>query len=278
MPVILPGMALFFSSLGRCGIAVALCLAALPAHAWGPQGHRLVARLADAQLTPASRREVNRLLAGETDPTLAGIANWADGLRDSDPDLARVSSRWHYVNLAEDGCRYKPRRDCPGGDCAVEAIRRQVAILADRRQPLAARRDALKFVVHFVGDLHQPLHAGYAQDRGGNDTQVNDAGYGTNLHALWDSRLLFRRQLTDDAYVAKLQAMPLAASTARKARSGDVQAWAEASCSIVLEPGFYPARPKLTDAYFSQWTPVAERQLRDAGTRLAQLLNASLGT
>ena len=132
--------------------------------------------------------------------------------------------------------------------------------------------------MHFVGDLHQPLHAGYAQDRGGNDTQVNDAGYGTNLHALWDSRLLFRRQLTDDAYVAKLQAMPLAASTARKARSGDVQAWAEASCSIVLEPGFYPARPKLTDAYFSQWTPVAERQLRDAGTRLAQLLNASLGT
>ena len=271
-------MARLFSSLARCGIALAIALAALPCFAWGAQGHRLVARLGDAELTPEARREVNRLLAGEADPTLAGIANWADELRDADPQLARISSRWHFINLAEGGCQYDARRDCPNGDCVVEAIRKQAAILADRSQPLAARRNALKFVVHFVGDVHQPQHAGYARDRGGNDTQVNDAGYGTNLHALWDSRLLFRQHLDDDAYVDRLQAMPLAVSLARTPLPPDAAAWAEASCRIVLQPGFYPARPKLDEAYFIRWTPVAETQLRRAGTHLAQLLNAALAS
>jgi hypothetical protein len=120
--------------------------------AWGPTGHRLVARLAEPELKPAARAEIARLLRGEADPTLAGVANWADELRERDPDLGRRSSRWHYVNLAEDGCAYRPAAHCRDGDCVIEAIRRQRDLLADRRQPDAVRAQALKFLVHFVGD------------------------------------------------------------------------------------------------------------------------------
>ena len=260
----------------RCGLVVLFATLSLPALGWGAQGHRLVARLADQELSPAARREVDRLLAGEADPTLAGIANWADELRDNDPELARRTSRWHFVNLAEQGCEYLPRRDCPNGDCVIEAIRKQATILSDRRQSLAARRDALKFIVHFVGDVHQPMHAGYGRDRGGNDTQVNDAGFGTNLHSVWDSRLLFQQRLTDSAYVEKLQALPLAVSLARNPLPPASIEWAKDSCAIVLQPGIYPAKPTLSPDYFLQWTPVAELQIKRAGSRLAQLLNASL--
>ncbi len=276
MPDILSGMARLFSLVGRCGIALALICIALPGFAWGPQGHRLVARLADAELTPAARREVNRLLAGETDPSLTGIANWADELRDKDPELARRTARWHFVNIAEHGCEYSAPRDCKNGDCVVEAIRKQAAILKDRRQPLLARRNALKFVVHFVGDVHQPLHAGYARDRGGNDTQINDAGFGTNLHAVWDSRLLFQQRLSDLAYLGELQTMPLVVALSRAALPPASMSWAEDSCAIVLQPGFYPAKPALDAAYFPRWTPTAEAQLVRGGARLAQLLNATL--
>lgn len=261
----------------RCGfIALVLLCTALPAFGWGPQGHRLVARLAEQELTPAARAEITRLLAGESDPTLAGVANWADDIRDSDAALYRRTARWHFVNIAERGCNYQARRDCRGDDCVVEAIRRQAAILADRRQALAARRDALKFVVHFVGDVHQPLHAGYARDRGGNDTQISDDGFGTNLHALWDSRLVYRQRMGDDRYVDALVGKPMVVELPRKPLPPPAAEWAEASCAIVLQPGFYPARPALERGYYANWTPTAEAQLKRAGARLAQLLNAAL--
>lgn len=260
----------------RCGFALLLYFCMWPAWAWGPQGHRLVGQLAEAELTPAARAQATRLLAGEPVPTLAGVANWADKLRDKDPALFKRTARWHFVNIGEQGCRYRAALNCPNGDCVVEAINRQAAILADRRQTVAARRDALKFVVHFIGDIHQPLHAGNAHDRGGNDTQVNDAGFGTNLHALWDSRLLYRQRLSDDAYAARLQSLPLVVELQRQPLPPAATQWAEESCAYVLQPDFYPLKPALDEAYFPRWTPTAEAQLRRAGTRLAQVLNAAL--
>ena len=87
-------------------------------------------------------------------------ASWADELRYADPERFKATSRWHYINAKGGGCDFDPARDCPDGDCVTGALDRQLAILADRKQPLAARRDALKFVVHLVGDEHQPMHAG----------------------------------------------------------------------------------------------------------------------
>src|SRR5690606_7611338 len=142
------------------------------AQAWGPLGHRLVVRLAQAQLAPPAQVEVQRLLATEGLQSLADIANWADELRSSDPGLGRRSARWHYVNLGELGCRYDAQAACRDGNCVVEAINAQAAILGDRGRSDAERLQALKFLVHFVGDVHQPMHAGYARDRGGNTVQL----------------------------------------------------------------------------------------------------------
>ena len=171
-----------------------------PAMAWGKNGHRLIARLAEVQLTPQAQRQVQALLAGEDATDLAGIANWADDLRKHDPQLGKRSASWHYVNLADHECNYEFSRDCPGGNCLVEAIRQQTAILADTNKPHGERVQALKFVVHFIGDAHQPLHSGFAHDRGGNDFQVNFHGKGSNLHSLWDSGMLYSNGLEEDAY------------------------------------------------------------------------------
>jgi nuclease S1 len=260
-------------------LALTLLLSALlpvAGHAWGPKGHRLVAGLATGELSPQARAEVARLLRGDTEPTLAGVANWADDLREHDPDLGKRSARWHYVNLAEDDCRYRASVDCPDGDCLIEAIVRQRDLLADRRQPDAVRTQALKFLVHFVGDAHQPLHAGYARDRGGNTIQIQLEGKGTNLHWLWDGEVIASAHMNERRYLRHLQRMPLPA----QARIGidDPAAWTEASCRIVLRDGFYPLRPNIEPAYFSQWRPTADAQLRIAGHRLAALLNDALKT
>ena len=98
---------------------------ALPAQAWGPLGHRLVARLAEDDLTPQARAGIERLLQDDATAGLAGIANWADELRSSDPDLGKRSARWHYVNIGDPDCAFDAARDCPGGDCVVVALETQ---------------------------------------------------------------------------------------------------------------------------------------------------------
>ena len=253
-----------------------LCTVATPAFAWGRTGHRLVAALAWDDLSPHARAAVAELLAGETDPTLPGIAVWADDLRANDPDLGRRSAKWHYVNIAEHGCAYDAALACRDGDCVVEAIRNQAAILADRSRPRAQRAQALKFVVHFVGDVHQPLHAGFAHDKGGNDFQVNLDGNGTNLHSLWDSKLISSSGLDEATYLKHLRAMPLAVARTRQPLPPDAAGWAEASCRVVREPGLYPASAQIDRAYLQTWRPVADAQLRRGGSQLAMVLNAAL--
>jgi len=245
-----------------------------PAAAWGALGHRLIARLAEGDLTPKARAQIALLLAGEEKPTLAGIANWADDLRKGDPGLGKRSAPWHYVNIAEHDCRYLIARDCPGGDCVVEAIRAQAAILADTSRPLEERRQALKFVVHFVGDVHQPLHAGYAHDKGGSGFQTHYRGKGSNLHSVWDSGLLNTARLDEQDYLQRLRALPRPAIGAIALPVPSAR-WASQSCAIATAPGFYPPQATLQDDYYAHHRPQAERQLRLAGARLAQLLNVT---
>jgi len=154
------------------------------AFAWGADGHRLVAEEAEAHLSAASRAEVDRLLKLEPGATLRSISTWPDEVR------SPGTASWHYVNFPRDGnCTYVASRDCSNGACVVGAIEAQAAILSSNA-PDAERLTALKYVVHFVGDVHQPLHAGYADDKGGNTYQVQFGGRGTNLHSVWDSGLI----------------------------------------------------------------------------------------
>src|SRR5690606_22126940 len=158
------------------GLVGGLLLAGLmapPAQAWSELGHRMVGDLAALRLDVTAREQVDWLLEGEGEPTLGGVAGWADALRRLDPPRFRITSRWHYINARGGGCAFDEARDCADGGCIVTAINTQRRILADRGESREARRDALKFLVHFVGDVHQPLHAGSREDAGGNGFQVS---------------------------------------------------------------------------------------------------------
>ncbi len=279
----------------RLLFAAALLLAAPTVLAWSVLGHRLIGELAQRHLTPAARAQVELLLAGEPDPTLAGVSTWADDLRSSDPDAAKRTSSWHYVNFKGDGCTYVPARDCPDGNCVIGAIEAQTRILADRSRPLAERRDALKFVVHFVGDAHQPLHASDRRDKGGNDYQISlrtdlvPEGYakknyangvmGTNLHSIWDYYVLGSAGFGSDKAAITPYADRLDAAWPTTPSSVTTPAaWAEESCRAIDTRQLYPAGEshKMDKAYLDSHRPFAEQRVEQAAVRLAALLNGAL--
>lgn len=252
---------------------------AAPALAWGVQGHGLVAEVAQGRLEPAVALQIDQLLAIEGHDQLVDIASWADQLRERDPDLGRRSARWHFINLADedvpaaDNCHYQPQRHCKDGNCVIAAIDTQAKRLGDTALAPLERLQALKFVVHFVGDVHQPMHAGYGHDKGGNDMQVQHDGRGSNLHSLWDSGMLRTRGWDNPAYLSHLLALEQPELTpARPDR------WAENSCRIAIADGVYPDSRHIRPAYLEQHLPTAEAQLRLAGEHLADLLNRVLAS
>ena len=182
---------LVFRGFAACtwGLAVllALLLVPLPAIAWGKAGHRVVATIATTLLTIEAQAQVANLLDPGT--TLADIATWADDIRPSRPN----TGPWDYVNIPRGASGYVAQRDCSRG-CVVSAIEQSVRLLQDPSRGRAVRQEALKWLVHFVADLHQPLHA-IAEDRGGNDVIVRFNGRQTNLHRLWDGDMIDRAYL-----------------------------------------------------------------------------------
>lgn len=235
------------------------------ANAWGAEGHQVIALIAQANLSAKARAEVDRLLALEPGATLTSISTWADEHR------SPATAQWHYVNFPRDTCTYLESRDCPDGRCVVGAIQRQMEVLSSDT-PDEKRLIALKYLVHFVGDVHQPLHAGYADDRGGNTYQLHVLMRGTNLHALWDRWLIESLDESPEALSKRL------IGKAHKADERDghrlAVSAAEESCQTVGRRGFYPER-KVGGDYVRQFVPVMEQRLVVAGRRLAVLLNAA---
>jgi len=179
----------------------------------------------------------------------------------------------HYVNPPIADCNYIRDRDCEGGRCVIETIDRQVDILKSRTSD-AARLVALKYVVHFIADVHQPLHVGLSSDKGGNQFQVRAFGHGTNLHGVWDRELIVRRpgglsQLLNDAAALR---------QAGSSRPADPVKWARESCVISRSSGFYPEDRRIGDAYVVRWDSTLVTQLSLAGRRLAETLNDALGS
>lgn len=252
-----------------------LALAFVPerAHAWGPSGHRIVAQLAEQQLSSATLVQVRRLLASTGDRSLADVATWADDLRDDRSQRAvwRVTSTLHFVNFTSSACHYDPPRDCADGRCVVGAIETYARILGDPSRSERERAAALRFVVHFVADAHQPLHAGYRHDRGGNRYQVLLNGHGSNLHAIWDTPVLASRHLDWHAYAVELARTPLPVARGTPAQ------WAEESCRATRDDNFYPRDHRIDATYLARMRPLAEQRVREAAARLAELLDRELG-
>jgi hypothetical protein len=277
----------------RLILAVLLAAVPAPALAWGEYAHRLIGSIAKAELTPAARAEVQRILAkgaavdtpGCPLATIEDASVWPDCVRGLGDRFA-FSAPWHYQNI--DICvPFDIDAKCPDDNCVTAQIPRQLAIAADRKASPAARAQALAFVVHFVGDLHQPLHIGDKNDRGGNDV-LAAFGYKSpdrmNLHRIWDSDLA-ERALTEPPKVT-----PRISAARRRAHAqGDVADWARESWELsrgIAYPALrdYPdtcpaksmQRAVVDAPYVAAATPIVKTQVERAGVRLAMLLNAAL--
>ncbi len=260
-------------------VAMLLMMQAAPVRAWGPLGHRLTGRLAEKHLTPKARAAVAELL--EPAETMAAASTWADEHR---RDI-KGSGPWHYVDVPLDQDRYSDRfaGDAPEKGNIVPKIREFRAILKDRSRPLEERRIALRFLIHLVEDLHMPLHVGDNHDRGGNDTQVQFFGQGTNMHRLWDSDMIGRVCTDQDCWLDDLSRDGHARGPCR-AMSGTVEDWATESLLAARKAYIDPAsgqkiKPgtRLAEPYQAANLPVARRRLYQAGVRLAMVLNEVFG-
>jgi hypothetical protein len=260
------------------GIIIALTGQAL---AWGDEGHRIVAEIAEQYLKAGTAHQVRELLALENATTLAAVSTWADEIRGQ----RRETARWHYVNIpihppAGTPPGYDAARDCPTGDCVVAKIDELAAVLGDKAVHDARERlEALKFVVHFVADVHQPLHAANDGDRGGNDVRVTLMGRQTNLHAIWDTGILFSAGIGDERAYALQLARSIRPIELDQWRDGSAATWATESNDIArrLIYGAWPHGPDaLRGSYAETALPVVSVQLEKAGVRLAAVLNAAL--
>ena len=240
---------------------------------WGAEGHRVVGHIAQELLTPAAKTAVTDLLEGSR---LEDVANWADEIKsDSDYDWARPL---HYINAPNGTDTFDLAEDCPGGSCVVGAIQRFSATLRDATALRSFRQEALKFLVHFVGDLHQPLHAGYAGDRGGNDITVHFFGQHRNLHQVWDTSILQRRISGGwSAYADSLVSTASDADVDYWQSITEPEDWANESLGLAIASAYpIPASHDLGADYYNRSLPVVERQLVAGGVRLAALLNGIL--
>jgi hypothetical protein len=246
--------------------AAAACLLPSPAFAWGKTGHRASAAVADTHLGGLARAHVREILGVES---LAEAANWSDEMRaNPDPFWQKTANPWHYVTVG--GFEYD--RAPPEGD-ALEALRLFTRMLRDPKTSVAHRQLALRFIVHLVGDLHQPLHNGRPGDRGGNDVKVKWFGRDTNLHAVWDSALIEETGYSFSELAERLE---------RHTSAADVIAWWNPNPkdwireSVQLRERIYPAagETELGYKYIYDHTPSVELRLKQGGIRLAAYLNA----
>ena len=199
-------------------------------------------------------------------------SSWADEIRSDRPETAA----WHYVNIELGSGGYNAARDCPGGDCVVAQINRDAAILSESHASRAAKVEALRFLIHFVGDVHQPLHAADRQDKGGNDIKLRWHGKRLSLHQVWDQDVVTVLGHDSDRIAAASDAA-LSPQQKQQMSGGTPADWANESFALagreIYAPLPHDGRIHLPDDYMVRESGVARIQLAKAGLRLAALLN-----
>ena len=322
------GVEVAMKRMALCGLTLFTLagLASAPAaHAWGCKGHQTVALIAEKQLTPEAKQMVQALLTGNPiDPALkrycgdavrdamGDASTWADDIRNQ-----AKNGTWHYIDIPRGAKRAPFSAFCGKDGCVTKAIQDELAILKNKNADAAKRAEALRYIIHFVGDLHQPLHATTNDDEGGNCVPVNyfrrkalqhDQGYSPNLHGLWDTAIPERdMEGADAAEYAETLGEIFASQIEEWKKAGiHVEDWAWESHEAGERTVYGKLKPRIaielpvevqscTDdnnigdrllrqhitagaAYQEKAAQVVEERIAKAGVRLAMILNEAAKT
>jgi len=253
---------------------LALVLMTLPpaqAAAWNADGHAAIGVLAVEQASPDTRTALAQIFGDLSPDAIAAECTWADDFRET--PAGRWSAPLHYVNIDPDSKRYSRQRDCPEDACVVEAVRRYAEVLGDDTQANETRREAFRFLCHFSGDLHQPLHIGYADDKGGNLVTVRFRGDAMNLHAFWDHALPAAHASGWRDLVSTLRKRPNPSAT--RWNAAELAGWTNETFSLTRNFAYPPTR-QIDNAFARRGWQVALQQMDMAAERLALILETEL--
>lgn len=236
---------------------------------WGRNGHRATGAIAEKHLTKKAKRNIERLLDGQS---LALVSTYADEIKSD--NKYRKYGPWHYVNFPFDST-YEEHKKNDAGDIIV-AINKSIEVLKDESASKEDKVFYLKLLVHFMGDLHQPLHIGLAEDKGGNDFQVQWFKNGTNLHSVWDSKMIAEYKMSYSELAANEK--ELSRKELKQIQQGSVIDWmyeSRALCKNIYENT--KVGQKLWYPYMYKYMDVLKMQLQKGGIRLAEVLNDIFG-
>jgi len=280
-------------------VNIVICKVPTVPYFWGPKGHSTVATIAQALVNQVTTSNLVTLLP-DSNGEMAPIASWADDIR-SNPAYD-WSHPLHFINTPTWACNYNRARDCIDSDygnnyCVDTAIQNYTQRTLDSQIGAAQNNEAIKFLVHFLGDIHQPLHCGFGADYGGNDIKGTYESSDWNLHAIWDDALISTRIDNDyngneaqwtNALVQNVQSMDNATLASWVACSDNsepyeacTQEWANESIKLACQYSYVQDDGKthikngfdLEDPYYNRNIPIVESQLMKGGVRLANILN-----
>jgi hypothetical protein len=267
-----------------------VAVASTQAYGWGAEGHRTVALIATQHLDPAVQARIGELLRAAGTATVVNVkvtghefshlvdmATWADAFRFNH----RETGPWHFVDIPITADSYNQGRDCAQLDCVIAKINDFVNTLKDSSASDVDKAVALRFVVHFMGDLHQPLHCADNNDRGGNSVKVLFGGQSSNLHHVWDTELVLAQGGGDQESFANRLNQSISADDISQWSDGSLEDWANESHSQAVQMAYGKLPQSLDEddlqgSYSGAAGPVIEMQIKKAGIRLATILNAAL--
>lgn len=257
-------------------ILISALLTSTDSHAWGQNGHRIVGKIAESHISESTKTAIAPYLNGES---LAQVSTWPDEMRSAPGDFwQKKSSRWHYINADKNkkfSFNHEHTKHKESVTNILEGIHYSVQVLKDDKASLDAKQFSLRFLVHLVGDSHQPFHAGRSEDRGGNRIKVSFFNQQTNLHSLWDTKLVEKENLsfTEYAQFINTNNSELVAQYLQSTPTS----WLEESHNLALKI-YKSTNDEIGYNYIYNNTPIVKTRLQQAGIRLAGLLNTLFDT
>jgi hypothetical protein len=252
----------------KIALFFAISCFSLSAFSWGSTGHRVTGYIAEKHLSKKAKLAIQRILGQQS---LAMAANWMDEIR-SDSSYNNYSSEWHWVTIETDQSYDQSTKNAKGD--VIMTIERIIAELKSKKFSGKEEIERVKMLIHLIGDIHQPLHVGFGDDRGGNRVKVNWFDEETNLHSVWDSYLIDYTKLS---YTELAESLPKPDAVRIKSlQNSTVRDWANESMTYRKQV-YAVGDGKLSYKYhYKNWSLVQER-LVQAGVRLAGVLNDIYG-